>query len=62
MANPNDKYIEVEISLMVFDRHSAIKEIAELDIPVKRSAIAYAHMRDPALLRYYYNAKTMPFL
>ena len=62
MANPNDKYIEVEISLMAFDRHSAIKEIAELDIPVKRSAIAYAHMRDPALLRYYYNAKTMHIL
>ncbi len=31
-------------------------------IHVKRSDIAYAHMRDPKLLRYYYKAKTVSML
>ncbi|EQD41765.1 hypothetical protein B1B_14387 [mine drainage metagenome] len=48
--------------VMAFDRFTAINEISGMDIPIKRSAIAYARMRDPALLRYYYNAKTISIL
>jgi len=39
-----------------------LEEIKKAEIPVKRSAIAYAHMRDPALLRYYYKVKMLPII
>ena len=41
---------------------SAIIDELSGDYPgVKRSDIVYKHMRDPALLRYYYKIKMMPF-
>ncbi len=43
------------------DRWSIISELDEKSPGVKRSDIVYRHMRDPALLRYYYRAKMMPF-
>ncbi len=39
-----------------------IEEINNTAMPIKRSAIAYAHMRDPALLRYYYKVKMLPII
>ncbi len=44
---------------MELDKEGIVNELS--DSPkVKRSAIAYQHMRDPALLRYYYRVKMMP--
>ena len=44
------------------ERAEMIKELNTLAPAVKRSDIVYRHMRDPALLRYYYSAKTMKLL
>ncbi|MEM3841149.1 MAG: Nre family DNA repair protein [Candidatus Micrarchaeaceae archaeon] len=41
-------------------RKNLIKEIERAAPAVKRSDIVYRHMRDPALLRYYYRVKMMP--
>ena len=41
-------------------RKNLINEIDESSPGVKRSDIVYRHMRDPALLRYYYRVKMMP--
>ncbi len=41
------------------DRNSIIDELGS-GYSVKRSDIIYRHMRDPALLRYYYKLKMMP--
>ncbi len=38
-----------------------LKELSD-GIKVKRSTIVYQHMRDPALLRYYYTMKVQPIL
>ncbi len=43
------------------DRSSMISEMAQ-EPAVKRSDIVYKHMRDPALLRYYYKIKTVSAL
>ncbi len=48
---------------MAFDRGRVLGEFEKIDsnlLGVKRSDIVYKHMRDPALLRYYYRIKTMP--
>lgn len=44
------------------DRFSILEELGNGDIAphVKRSDIVYRHMRDPALLRYYYKLKMQP--
>ena len=47
------------------ERKALITEIAKLQSAtaqygIKRSQIAYQHMRDPALLRYYYKVKMQP--
>ncbi len=47
------------------DRKEMLDEIGRIQVQgkpynVKRSAIVYQHMRDPALLRYYYKIKTQP--
>ncbi|MDE1810822.1 MAG: hypothetical protein KGH66_02165 [Candidatus Micrarchaeota archaeon] len=44
------------------ERLEMIKELNSLVPAVKRSDVVYRHMRDPALLRYYYSAKTMNLL
>ncbi|HUY70048.1 MAG TPA: hypothetical protein VMV00_00565 [Candidatus Baltobacteraceae bacterium] len=44
------------------DRAEMIRELGAISPAVKRSDIVYKHMRDPALLRYYYNVKTMKLL
>ena len=41
------------------DRKAIFSDLEE-QFGVKRSDIVYRHMRDPALLRYYYKVKTMP--
>ncbi|MEM3019941.1 MAG: hypothetical protein QW194_01270 [Candidatus Micrarchaeaceae archaeon] len=50
----------------LIDRKAIIKELGSASQPdelkVKRSDIVYRHMRDPALLRYYYSMKMMPVL
>jgi len=44
------------------DRNEILSELGSGDYPsVKRSDIVYKHMRDPALLRYYYRVKMLPF-
>jgi DNA repair protein NreA len=43
------------------DRHAIISELDDQSPSVKRSDVVYKHMRDPALLRYYYRVKMMPF-
>ena len=43
------------------DRDNIINEI-DSNIHVKRSDIVYKHMKDPALLRYYYKVKMMPII
>jgi hypothetical protein len=44
------------------NRESVLEELSKIgsDSNVKRSDIVYKHMRDPALLRYYYKLKMMP--
>lgn len=46
------------------EREKMLEELyrlqGEANVSVKRSAIAYQHMRDPALLRYYYRIKMQP--
>lgn len=44
------------------NRESVLEELSKVspDANVKRSDIVYRHMRDPALLRYYYRLKMMP--
>ncbi len=46
------------------DRAEMLKKIADAELAqnVKRSSIVYQHMRDPALMRYYYKVKTLPML
>ena len=47
------------------DRAEILKRVSDASkaIPeLKRSAIVYQHMRDPALLRYYYKVKTLPLI
>ena len=44
------------------ERLEMIKELNSIAPAVKRSDVVYRHMRDPALLRYYYTAKTMNLL
>ncbi len=46
------------------DRNEMLGELAGMPpVPaVKRSTVVYRHMRDPALLRYYYGMKTMNLL
>jgi len=50
----------------LIDRKAIIKELDDDsrkdELRVKRSDIVYRHMRDPALLRYYYSMKMMPIL
>ncbi|MGC8647438.1 MAG: Nre family DNA repair protein [Candidatus Micrarchaeia archaeon] len=49
----------------MIERYAIIKELMELEkgskAQVKRSDIVYRHMKDPALLRYYYRIKNAPF-
>lgn len=47
--------------MLFLDRGTIIHELDENAPGVKRSDIAYKHMRDPALLRYYYRIKMLPF-
>ena len=55
----------VELAGLI-DRKAIMKELGSASEPdglkVKRSDIVYRHMRDPALLRYYYSMKMMPVL
>ncbi len=46
------------------DRAEMLKKIADAQLAqnVKRSDIVYHHMRDPALMRYYYKVKTLPMI
>ncbi|MDE1868486.1 MAG: hypothetical protein KGH60_00770 [Candidatus Micrarchaeota archaeon] len=44
------------------DRAAMIEELENKGLVAKRSDIVYRHMRDPALLRYYYKIKTMPLI
>src|SRR5271157_3944982 len=48
---------------MRVDRYSILEQLGQTDPVrhVKRSDIVYRHMRDPALLRYYYKLKIQPF-
>lgn len=50
------------ILLSILDRSSILAELMNGSPNVKRSDIVYKHMRDPALLRYYYKMKVMPVL
>jgi hypothetical protein len=43
------------------DRSTIIEDLNGSYPNVKRSDIVYRHMRDPALLRYYYRVKMLPF-
>ncbi len=45
------------------DRYTILEQLGQGDSArhVKRSDIVYRHMRDPALLRYYYKLKVQPF-
>jgi hypothetical protein len=45
---------------MEIGREEMIREIESSNLSVKRSSIVYKHMRDPALLSYYYKVKMMP--
>jgi len=44
------------------NRVELLQKLTEMQLTVKRSTTVYRHMRDPALLRYYYSMKMMPVL
>ncbi len=48
--------------MIAMDRAGMINELSGITPMVKRSTIVYQHMRDPALLRYYYKVKALPVI
>ena len=57
------KYLNPEYkNVRKLDRMEIISKLPGLNVGIKRSTIVYSHMRDPALLRYYYKVKMLPVI